>query len=274
MLTLYAAADSSESSSGGLLLGVAFLVVFVAVAGLIYYLNARQNKKMAQFAQQQGWQAMGTDDATLGNYVPTYLRNKQGSSGHEYRMAYQAQDNGQSLVFFRYEDIEARQGTGGMTDLADSAQQRKERRIPYSITAFGVPQQFGYMLLFHHSRVDNYGLHSGLQKFTLEGDFGKYFDVYAPQGSSIETLSLLTPDVMAYLIDLGQKYHWNIEINGSLVIIEGDGNLISPDKVSILLDYAKALRQKLITKPIVNTTIPPPDSQTPEQPPVAASPPA
>lgn len=250
MLTFFAAtASSGNSSSGSSALVVVFLAVFAVVVGLIFYINARQNKKMSQYAQKQGWQVMSTDDATLGNCVPTYLRNKRNSQGHTYHMAYQVPDNGQNIVFFRYEDIDA--GNNFRLDDMANRQQKDVRRVPYSIAAFSVPQTFGYMLLFHHSRVDNYGLHSGLQKFTLEGDFGKYFDVYAPQGSSIETLSVLTPDVMAYLIDLGQAYHWNVEVNGNLVIIEGDGNLITPAKVSSLLDYAKALRQKLETKPVV-----------------------
>lgn len=234
---------------------IASLVVFGAVVGLIFYLNARQNKAMAAVAQKNGWQAVGLDDASLGNYVPSYLRNKSDSVSHKYRMGYQAQVDGNPVVFFRYEDtIRINNGiNSGAFTTTDN--QQDEQIIPYAIAAFGVPQRFGQILILHHSRLGNLGLHKGLQKFTLEGDFNQYFDVYAPEGSSIETLSVLTPDVMAYLIDLGQKYHWNIEINGNLIIIEGDANLISPKKIADLLEYVKALRQKLASKP--NPTSPP-----------------
>lgn len=228
---------------------IAFLVVFVAVVGIIFYLNARQNKAMETIAQKNGWQPVGLDDASLGNYVPSYLRSKPDSTNHKYRMAYQAQIDGQSIVFFRYEETIRKTNGFNNNDVTGTSSPEQFHDISYAIGAFGVPRTFGQILILHHGRLDNVGLHNGLQKFTLEGDFNQYFDVYAPQGSSIETLSVLTPDVMAYLIDLGQKYHWNIEINGNLVIVEGDADLISPDKISILLDYSKSLRQKLAAKP-------------------------
>lgn len=281
MVTVIAnTATADNSSSGGGLMAAAFLIVFAAVVGMIFYARARQNKKMAQFARKQGWQAMNTDDTTLGGYLPSYLRDKPSSVSHKFRMAYQVPDNNSSVVFFLYEDTERTEVEVAKHVQVTIGEQNQQRIVNYSVAAFSMPQNFGYMLLFHHSRLDNYGLHKGLQKFTLEGDFGKYFDVYAPQGSSIETLSVLTPDVMAYLIDLGQKYHWNIEINGNLIIVESDGALISPSKVSVLLDYAKALRQKLETKPVVSAAPQPPASQSPPvspsvpvPPPPAASPP-
>lgn len=231
--------DTSNSPHSGLI-AIAALGGFALVIGFFFYLIARQKKAMAALAQQKGWQTLGTDDATLGNYVPTYLRNNPDSAGHKYQMAYQAQ----GIVFFRYDDSIR---SHNITDNTNTQLQV----VSYAIAALGLSQAFGQILILHHSRLNNYGLHNGLQKFNLEGDFGKYFDVYAPQGSSIETLSFLTPDVMAYLIDLGQHSHWSIEINGNLVIVEGDANLISPSKIANLLDYAGELQQKLSRKPIV-----------------------
>lgn len=39
------------------------------------------------------------------------------------------------------------------------------------------------------------------QEFELEGDFGKYFRLYAPRGYERDALYIFTPDVMAVLID-------------------------------------------------------------------------
>lgn len=233
--------DASNSPHSGLI-AIGALGGFALLFGLVFYIVARQKKAMAAVAQKNSWQALNTDDNTLVNYVPSYLRNNPESIGHKYEMAYKAQVNGQDIVFFRYDD-EVR-----AHELNDPSANHQSAS---SIAAFEVQQTFGTLLVLHHSRLSNFGLHPELQKFNLEGDFNQYFDVYAPQGSAPETLSVLTPDVMAFLIDQGQRSHWNVQINGHMVSIEGDADLISPSKVSDLLNYAAALRQKLAEKPLV-----------------------
>lgn len=46
----------------------------------------------------------------------------------------------------------------------------------------------------------------GNQQFELEGDFNKYFTVYAPANYERDALYFLTPELMAKLIDIGQDY--------------------------------------------------------------------
>ncbi|MGW9630931.1 hypothetical protein ACWGST_09510 [Agromyces sp. NPDC055520] len=48
------------------------------------------------------------------------------------------------------------------------------------------------------------------QRMSLEGDFDRWFRVYAPQTYGREALYVLTPDVMAALID--EAAHFNVEI--------------------------------------------------------------
>ena len=50
----------------------------------------------------------------------------------------------------------------------------------------------------------------GSQRLSLEGDFDRYFTVYAPTGYQRDALELLTPDVMVCLIDHGRR--WDIEV--------------------------------------------------------------
>lgn len=50
----------------------------------------------------------------------------------------------------------------------------------------------------------------GQQRLSLEGDFDRHFAVYVPEGYSRDALELLTPDVMAGLIDYGR--YWDIEV--------------------------------------------------------------
>ena len=48
---------------------------------------------------------------------------------------------------------------------------------------------------------------------SLEGDFDKYFTLYTQDGSQADALYVLTPDVMALLIDYASDY--DIEIAGN-----------------------------------------------------------
>lgn len=48
------------------------------------------------------------------------------------------------------------------------------------------------------------------QGLALEGDFGRYFTLYVPASYETDALYIFTPDVMAALIDIGNKY--DIEI--------------------------------------------------------------
>ncbi len=50
----------------------------------------------------------------------------------------------------------------------------------------------------------------GTQRLSLEGDFDRYFATYVPDGYERDALELLTPDVMACLIDYGSR--WDIEV--------------------------------------------------------------
>jgi hypothetical protein len=52
----------------------------------------------------------------------------------------------------------------------------------------------------------------------LEGDFPRHFDVYAPSNQQIETLSILTPDVMQVMKDLGRGFDYEI-VDTQLYII-------------------------------------------------------
>lgn len=50
----------------------------------------------------------------------------------------------------------------------------------------------------------------GQQLLSFEGDFDRHFAVYVPDGYARDALELLTPDVMAGLIDYGRN--WDIEV--------------------------------------------------------------
>lgn len=59
--------------------------------------------------------------------------------------------------------------------------------------------------------------YSKQQRFTLEGDFGQFYDVFMPDKTQAETLTILTPDVM--LILLKNLVYQDIEINGDTMYV-------------------------------------------------------
>jgi hypothetical protein len=76
------------------------------------------------------------------------------------------------------------------------------------------------------------------QRLRLEGDFDKYFDLYAPAKRRIEALSIITPDVMQALISTGYKF--DLEIiggNNAQLVISTPGYIgYEPAKLQALHD--------------------------------------
>jgi len=55
------------------------------------------------------------------------------------------------------------------------------------------------------------------QRFSLEGDFDKYFDLYVPSGYERDALYVFTPDLMALMIDEASDF--DIEIRDDQLIV-------------------------------------------------------
>jgi hypothetical protein len=53
-----------------------------------------------------------------------------------------------------------------------------------------------HIALKHHMFGDIFGVQGATERIKLEGDFDKYFDVFAEKGFEIETLEIFTPDLM------------------------------------------------------------------------------
>jgi hypothetical protein len=72
---------------------------------------------------------------------------------------------------------------------------------------------------------------NGGQRMSLEGDFDKYFTVYAPEGYERDALYVFTPDVMQVLVDQGKDF--DIEIVGSELFIFRSGKLELTSKIEL-----------------------------------------
>ena len=86
---------------------------------------------------------------------------------------------------------------------------------------------------------------AGAQRLSLEGNFDRYFASYAPKGYARDALELLTPDVMAVLIDHGK--HWDIEVveDRILIVSRRVGQRWDRSETTALLLFAEVLGAEL-----------------------------
>jgi hypothetical protein len=77
----------------------------------------------------------------------------------------------------------------------------------------------------------------------LEGNFNKYFTLYAPKGYEIETLQILTPDIMQDLIEYSKNF--SLEIYGSNLYIYSRKVITNGKNLCALYDLAKFLAAKV-----------------------------
>lgn len=83
------------------------------------------------------------------------------------------------------------------------------------------------------------------QTLSLEGNFDKYFQLYAPKEYERDALYVFTPDVMACLIDNGKKYDMEV-VDDNLFIYSGSHfNLLSQAHLEPLLSIVEKIGAEL-----------------------------
>ena len=111
-----------------------------------------------------------------------------------------------------------------------------EVTLPYSLTNF-------YLDSHKDSRRRGpAALYDKSQMISLEGNFDKYFQLFAPANSSTLVLSILSPDVMQTLIGASKRY--DVELSGQqlrIITLDKTSNLVSEP----LLKAAKAIITEL-----------------------------
>lgn len=83
----------------------------------------------------------------------------------------------------------------------------------------------------------------GSQRLSLEGNFDKYFTLYAPLHYSIDTLSFITPEVMESMIAAGD---YDIEIAENMLYIYGEGIERDPAAFVSMAQKAVQIYDKLM----------------------------
>lgn len=124
----------------------------------------------------------------------------------------------------------------------------KNRRVyNRSIIAVDIPDT--QLQLIVNSKINSDGSSGGnlqsyakSQRLTLEGDFGNFFDLYMPETTQSESLTLLAPDSMLYiLVNLAD---YDIEINGNKLFVYRYKRM-STNEVSELLMKIDGLLEKM-----------------------------
>lgn len=77
------------------------------------------------------------------------------------------------------------------------------------------------------------------EKIQLEGNFPDYFDLYCDHSSRIIALQVISPDIMAELIDRHAKY--DIEIIDNEVAILARGAALTPGRIKFAIAHARKL---------------------------------
>ncbi|GAA1319029.1 hypothetical protein ACFSWE_06605 [Leucobacter albus] len=98
----------------------------------------------------------------------------------------------------------------GIASHQGSKSDPKGPRHAFRYLSMKLPRALPHLIIDARGNGSLRSLLPGSQRLRLEGNFDRYFTVYVPQGYERDALELLTPDVMACLIDYGRS--WDIEV--------------------------------------------------------------
>lgn len=114
---------------------------------------------------------------------------------------------------------------------------RNRRNYQRSIISVNIPDT--RLQLIINSKINNdwqsggnIARYSKEQRFTLEGDFGVFFDILMPDTTQSESLTMLAPNSMVYIMKHFSNY--DIEINGSKIYLYTYKHLRHNDMAELL----------------------------------------
>jgi hypothetical protein len=89
----------------------------------------------------------------------------------------------------------------------------------------------------------DYVSHAGLVKTELEGDFNQVFDLYVEPNAQVTVREILTPDVMAELMDSLQGI--NVELIANSVIFSIPKIITTKQEIEALANVSGSLVEKI-----------------------------
>ncbi len=81
------------------------------------------------------------------------------------------------------------------------------------------------------------------QKLQLEGNFNDHFDLYISKGFHLETLQILTPDIMEILLDTSK--HFSLEFIHNKLYIYADTELSNSVDMVYMYEFSHSILRKL-----------------------------
>jgi len=118
-------------------------------------------------------------------------------------------------------------------------------RDSFRYLSIGLPRRLPHLMIdsLRNGRMRN--ILPGDERISLEGDFDRHFAAYAPNGYERDALELLTPDVMACLIDHGRS--WDLEVVEDRLFVVSSRVRGGSDRAEIpaLLRFAELIGDEL-----------------------------
>ncbi len=179
-------------------LGNGWFVAVLLIAAISFFsvyviAVSRREALIKAFARENGLGPLHPHDALT--LVPSSIRHR----GHRRAAtnAYTINVGERTIAVFDYTFTE---GHG-----------RSSRTYSFGILVFMMRKPYPH--LFLDGRVNGINAAYGKsQRISLEGDFDKYFHLYAPDQGQVAGLSIIAPDMMQALVDAGRPY--DVEIEG------------------------------------------------------------
>jgi hypothetical protein len=220
----------------GTVLGFVFFFGFIiAFVFIVFYFAKKQKQKQdlmwQQWALSRGLEyvadTLSAVPAQSSFSVGTILRRVRGT----------VPEAGNSFEFLHQSEV---RGSG------------KSRR-EYKRSLLGVDIPDTQLQLIINSKINNdansggnLAAYKNKQRFSLEGDFGTFFDLYMPDTTQSETLSMLTPDSMLFV--LREMAEYDIEINGAKLYLYTYRHLTTSEVEMLLGKLPTLLREMRLRK--------------------------
>ncbi|WP_125099593.1 hypothetical protein [Leucobacter chromiireducens] len=220
-----------EWARGGLVVGGFWLVLLLGVFAAILLDRPRELRRelaFRRFAAARGlsYARLGATPPARGLFFAEPAGSAPGGAARRRRLGQPAApgDTARFRANFALSSTEPPAWPGAEPELqlavASFAGGKNDPRGPlggFRYLQLRAPRQLPHLVIDWLANGKLSEFLAGSQRLSLEGDFDRNFACYAPAGYARDALELLTPDVMAVLIDHGR--HWDIEVVEDRILV-------------------------------------------------------
>jgi hypothetical protein len=155
----------------------------------------------------------GVTPAALLQLVPPSLKDI--GRGGRAEAGYVGQLSGRPVTFFEFSYTV---GSG-----------KNSHTVKVSIVSFHTKKSYPHLFLDGAVNGANAAFDTS-QGISLEGDFDKYFQLYAPQEGKVAALAVLSPDVMQTLIKTARRF--DVEIEDTTITLITSDSIFTPGGIA------------------------------------------